>query len=323
MKSALGIALKAAISIGLLYLALSRVDLGSLGERLSRIEWAWMLAALAVLGLQVFAVALRWSLIAGQCGAPITPGRAFRFNMIAMLFHQALPSTVGGDAARMWLLARDGAGWARAAYSVLVDRVIGVLALAVLVLACLPWSLDLIRNPVGRIALILIGVACLMGPAAFAAFGLLRWPWLERFAPVRHIAEAARVARAVFTNPGLGLRVLALSLGIHLLTVTTAWLCARSVAVPFDFTHALLLIPPVLLIATVPVSIAGWGVRESAMVTAFAYAGLAGGDGLLVSVLLGGAMFALGILGGIVWLASGLSIRPGVPAEPAADQTPR
>jgi hypothetical protein len=40
-------------------------------------------------------------------------------------------------------------------------------------------------------------------------------------------------------------------------------------------------------------------------------------------VLLGGAMFALGILGGIVWLASGLSIRPGVPAEPAADQTPR
>ena len=53
--------------------------------------------------------------------------------------------------------------------------------------------------------------------------------------------------------------------------------------------------------STIPISIAGWGVRESALVLAFFYAGLPESDGLLVSVLMGGAMFAVGILGGLVW----------------------
>ena len=60
-----------------------------------------------------------------------------------------------------------------------------------------------------------------------------------------------------------------------------------------------------MLIATIPVSIAGWGVRESAMVLAFSYAGLAESDGLIVSILFGAASLAIGGIGGIVWVASG------------------
>ena len=54
-----------------------------------------------------------------------------------------------------------------------------------------------------------------------------------------------------------------------------------------------------------PISIAGWGVRESAMVLAFGYAGLAEGDGLIVSILFGVATLTVGALGGVVWVASG------------------
>jgi hypothetical protein len=57
-----------------------------------------------------------------------------------------------------------------------------------------------------------------------------------------------------------------------------------------------------LLVATIPVSIAGWGTRETAMVIAFGYAGLPESDGLIVSVLLGIAMFAAGLVGGVVWI---------------------
>ena len=65
---------------------------------------------------------------------------------------------------------------------------------------------------------------------------------------------------------------------------------------------AFALIPPILLIMTAPISIAGWGVRESAMVVAFSYAGLPQGDGLLVAALFGLATFTLGIVGGGVWM---------------------
>ena len=51
-----------------------------------------------------------------------------------------------------------------------------------------------------------------------------------------------------------------------------------------------------------PISIAGWGVREGAMVAAFTYAGLPQSDGLLVSLLFGISYLLLGVLGGVVWV---------------------
>ena len=96
--------------------------------------------------------------------------------------------------------------------------------------------------------------------------------------------------------------MLLLSLLIHLMTAAVAWSAARAVAAQLSYLDALLLVLPVMLIVTIPISIAGWGVRESALVLAFFYAGLPESDGLLVSVLMGGAMFAVGIIGGLVWL---------------------
>ena len=60
------------------------------------------------------------------------------------------------------------------------------------------------------------------------------------------------------------------------------------------------------MIATLPVSIAGWGVRESSFMFAFAHAGLAQSDGLAISILFGAASFVAGLVGGIVWIAYGL-----------------
>jgi uncharacterized membrane protein YbhN (UPF0104 family) len=96
--------------------------------------------------------------------------------------------------------------------------------------------------------------------------------------------------------------ILAYSLIIHLISVTAAWCLAKAVAAPLEWSQALLLVLPVLLISTVPLSIAGWGTRETAMVLAFGYAGLPESDGLIVSVLFGIAQFTAGLLGGAIWI---------------------
>jgi hypothetical protein len=75
--------------------------------------------------------------------------------------------------------------------------------------------------------------------------------------------------------------------------------------VSVEFSQVLFLVPPVVLIATIPVSIAGWGVRESAMVLAFSYAGLVESDGLIISIIFGAMTFVVGAIGGIIWIASG------------------
>jgi hypothetical protein len=301
------IAVKLAVSVSLLYVAVSGLNFATVGERLGRIDPGWIMAAFLVALLQVGLVAERWRRIARACAAELPPRQALRFNLIAMFFNQVLPSTVGGDAARIWLLARAGAGWSKATYSVLIDRFVGVLMLAVAVTAGLYWSFALIENPVGRIALLAVGLGSLGAAAVFLASA--DWAWTRDWNATRHLSKMAAVAREVLFSRVSGSAITTISLLVHVLTAVLAWSLARAVAAPLEFAHAFLLVLPVMLIATVPISIAGWGVRESALVLAFSYAGLPESDGLIVSVLLGAAMVAVGIVGGAVWLASPEDLR--------------
>ncbi len=236
--------------------------------------------------------------------------RALQITFVAAFFSQVLPSTVGGDGARIWLFARKGAGWTNATYSVLVDRIAGVFALGLVVLVCLPLTFSLIHDPIARAALSTIGFGVVASTLVFALLGVrFRW-WLDRWMLTRHLSAAARITALMCSFHRSAVVVIACSIAIHLTTVAVAWCCAKAVAAPITFAQVLFLMPPVLLIASVPISIAGWGVRESSMIVAFAYAGLDQSDGLTLSLLFGAASFFAGAIGGIVWLVSKLRLRP-------------
>src|SRR6267154_92153 len=136
MRQILLSALKILISGALLYLALRKVDLRDLASRFNSLaSLGWILLAIATAFLQVFVGVLRWREVSAECGAPLATGQATRFNMIGTFFNQTLPSSIGGDAVRLWLVARAGAGWRTATYSIFVDRAIGLIALAIIIVA--------------------------------------------------------------------------------------------------------------------------------------------------------------------------------------------
>ena len=303
MRRAISLLLKASVSALLLYFALGLVDLAAVRERLARTHPGWLTLILPVLLIQTGLLAVRWRKIVSHCGASLPLALAFRFSMIAMFFNQTLPSSIGGDAMRVWLV-RKHANWRTAIYSVFLDRLVGVVALAVLVLACLPWTLELVRNPVGRVALLLIGVGSLGAGIAFIGLAWKRLRILHRWSVTRHLAELAGVALAILRSPGSFVPVFSVSIAIHLLTATTAWCAAVAIGADVPLLYTLFLVPPVILVTVVPISIAGWGVREGAMVAAFGYAGLSQSDGLVVSLLFGASYLVVGAAGGLMWITS-------------------
>src|SRR3989337_689004 len=222
MPRLLSILFKAAISALLLYLSLRRVDLDSIGKRLGSLDFDWMVLMLFLLCIQMTLNALRWREIVAICGNNLSFVTALRYSFIGQFFSQVLPSTVGGDAVRIWLLARGGAGWPVAIYAVLIDRVVGVAVLAALVVACLPWTFNLVHDPSARAALALIGFGALSAALVFLALGLQHLQVMERWWLTRHLAAASRLAWRLCRSAA-GARVAALSFGIHLLTVTTGW----------------------------------------------------------------------------------------------------
>lgn len=303
MRRLVFLAAKAAVSAALLYLAFRSVKMEMVGARLAQLHYPWLAAAIGLLVLQIVPFGLRWQQIVLAAAIPFPTASALRFSFIAAFFNQALPSTVGGDAVRIWLLGRAGASWKAATHSVLIDRVAGLIALALLVLVCLPWTFDLVRQPAGRATLIFLEALSLSGVAVFLFLGAADWSWTKRWWPTRQVVEIAASAYRTFTGARLPL-IAVLSLTIHFVTVAAVWCVAHAISAPLGFSQALMLVLPVILVATIPISIGGWGVRESAMMTAFTYAGLPEADGLVVSILFGLSSLAAAALGGLVWIAS-------------------
>jgi glycosyltransferase 2 family protein len=304
MRQILLTTIKIVISAALLYLALRKVNLSELAARINIASLGWIGMAIAVTFLQIFVGVLRWGEIGAECGAPLATTQAMRFNLIGTFFNQTLPSSIGGDAVRLWLVARGGAGWRAATYSIFVDRAIGLIALAIIIVASLPWSYSLISDPHGRSALLFVDFAALAGGVGFLVLGRLRWPWVKRWWGTHHLHACSVIANRVIFSRERGPTIAVLSLLVHVLAVVIAWCVVQSIAAPVLFGQIFQLVPPVMLITMLPISIAGWGVREATMGLAFGYAGLMTNEGVNVSLLYGAVSFIVGAFGGLVWILS-------------------
>jgi glycosyltransferase 2 family protein len=296
--------IKIVISAALLYLALRKANFSDLASRIDVASLGWLGLAIAATFLQIFIGVLRWRIVSAECGAPLPIRQAMRYNLIGSFFNQTLPSSIGGDAVRLWLVARAGAGWRAATYSIFVDRAIGLIALAVMIVASLPWSYQLISDPYGRSALLLVDFAALAGGVGFLILGRLRWPWLKTWWGTHHLYACAIIANRVVFSRKHGITIAALSIFVHVLAVVIAWCVVQSISAPVGFGQTFQLIPPVMLITMLPISIAGWGVREATMGLAFGYAGLMTNEGINISLLFGAVSFIVGAFGGLVWIFS-------------------
>jgi uncharacterized membrane protein YbhN (UPF0104 family) len=304
MRRILLSALKILVSAALLYFALRKANFADLASRIDVASLAWIGLAIAVTFLQIFVGVLRWREVSAACGASLTTRQAMRYNVIGAFFNQTLPSSIGGDAVRLWLVARAGAGWRAATYSIFVDRAIGLIALAIIIVASLPWSYNLISDSHGRSALLLVDFAALAGGVGFLILGVLPWPWLKRWWATHHLHACSVIANRVIFSRDRGPKVAVLSVLVHVLAVVIAWCVVKSIAAPVLFGQIFQLIPPVMLITMLPISIAGWGVREATMGLAFGYAGLMPNEGVNISLLFGAVSFIVGAFGGLVWILS-------------------
>jgi hypothetical protein len=301
----------------LLYLTFDWSKLALLPERLTPDALILLTCAVAVLALQLLVSAARWRVIAHDCGIALNFATATRLTFISAFFGQLLLPTVGADVARIWFAVRGGAALRPSACSVFVDRAVGLLLLTIVVAACLPWSLQIIRSFAGQAGLLLLTAGMTAGCIVFLTlpfiFRLAAPPWNL----ILFVADIASTTLGTLLRAGRLATVVVTSVAIYAMTVFAAWIIARAIGAPLNLLPALIIIPPVVLIAAVPISIAGWGVREGAMMLAFGYAGLNQYDGVLVSVLFGFASLAVGLLGGVAWIFS-----PSRPASGTVRHSP-
>lgn len=298
------VAVKLAASVGLVWLAVRDVDLYAARDLLAGFAPLAIGGLVLALAGQTLAGVARWRVVLRHLGARLSAGRATLIFLLGAFFNQCLPSSIGGDGARAWQAHRAGLPLSLTSRSVLLDRMAGLVALLSLVAAGAPlfhaWGGDL------RVVLVTLAV----GGSGLLAVAALAW-WTRGGRPRGdgRLSQVVRALgadlRALWRKPATALTVLAWALVFQLGQIAVAWVGAIGLGVDLGPVEALVLLPVVLLVTMVPISLAGWGVREVAMVTALGVVGIAPASAVVVSLLYGLTLLVFGLGGGAAWWASG------------------
>lgn len=303
------IAAKLAVTGALAWYLYDEIDLEKSGQHLAGFDIGWGVLALVLVALLFFIAACRWLIYARALDIPLRISTAFRLYLIGQFFGQVLPASVGGDAVRVWLLSRRRVAIGTGAASVVLERLIGLLGLLILMALVLPLTFSYVDDTAVRLTIIFLVVA---GAAAiFAIVALSFVPRLiekwRNVALVSRLADVASDARRAGFMLKPATSVLFLSLSMHLLAILSVYVLARGLGMEITALECLALVPVVLLISTLPISLAGWGMREGAMVAALSFAGIENSEALALSILFGLTLLAISLLGAVFWLVQGRS----------------
>ncbi|MGB3408809.1 MAG: lysylphosphatidylglycerol synthase transmembrane domain-containing protein [Jannaschia sp.] len=248
----------------------------------------WLAAAGLALTLQTALSAQRWRVTAAQLGLHLPMRSALREYYLAQVVNQSLPGGVVGDAGRA-VRSRGEAGLLVAAQSVVFERLAGQLGLLALLLAGLalgvlfPGSLDWPAWLWTSLATLGAGAVVVTVVASV-------------FARVRGFCRL--FAHAVLA-PDVRTPQVALSLGTAGCNVVAFAFCAWALDVAMPLVAIVSLVPLILFAMVLPISIGGWGVRESAAALLFPVIGATSAEGVATGVAFGLVFLAI-ILPGVV-----------------------
>lgn len=272
-------ALQWAAGVALLGMLAWHLDAADIGRRLLTLEPLPLALGLAAAIAANLLSALRWRHIAADlgCHRPAS-GFVVRYAQGVSL-NTVLPgATLGGDAWRSAWLTGSGCSLARAATSVLLDRLTGLWMLAVMALAATPWST---ASPPQALILLLAALAC--GPLV-----LLLPPAAVRVRPLGVPGPQAPLWRHAALS----------SLGVQALSCAALWGCCRAVGAEPGPAATLVLAGGLFIAAAIPASAFGFGSREAAAAWLFPLFGIDAGTGVAASIAFG----LLGSLQGALYL---------------------
>jgi glycosyltransferase 2 family protein len=299
VKPMLIFALKLLISSMLLYFVSLRINFADVVDAISSIGAIYLSISILVLLAQICSTTIRWTTISRFFGLQILFLPALRISYIGVLANQGFPSFLAGDALRVLWLKKLGNGLSVSFRVTILDRIASLIVMVMmLVIACF---FLLPQMEAGHLELELYLLALTGTMASTAVFYLDRLPrGLRRLNIIAEVAGLSRYARVLVGSGNTALVIFLQALFGNALLAAHIYVLAIGLNIDLTLFQCLLVMPPVILISSLPLSIAGWGIREGAMIAALGI--------FEISI---DAAFALSVLVGITALIHSLL---GVPA---------
>jgi len=310
-RSSLFLMAKVGVSTGLIAYLLSRVDLQALWRLISSAN-LWLLILALMLYLVAIAVGcMKWHLLLAPLNLKASFADLLAYTFVGLFFGNVLPSNVGGDLVRAYGLATASKCPEEAAISVLVDRLMGLVAffasavvMAALAMVLLGSSLEMETV----VFWVLVAFAALLGAMAILfsrrvtrrGIFLFDLPFLQALRPtavrIFHALQAYRTQYSVL------LLAVTISLCIVIITSVVQWAIAQALRLDIPALYFFLFNPLIAFVLVVPISVNGIGLKEAAFVFFFGLVGVSQDAALSISLLFHAIIVLSSLPGGLFWL---------------------
>jgi glycosyltransferase 2 family protein len=233
----------------------------------------YFVAAVLIMAVSVLPMAWRWQQLLRASGIRERLGWLVRAYFVSYTAGQVLPTSIGGDASRIYETARRHPGrGGPAAGIVLLERALG--GAATLTLAAVGFALAVGRYDVGAYLWIELGFVAATILAGVALFSRAARRPLRRFVPLLRAVRLERPVRAVYeaihdfrSRPGLLAGVSLLTLAVQAVRVLAIWCAGKAVGVELSPRPYYVMGPLLFLVMLVPFTINGLAVREAFFVS--------------------------------------------------------
>lgn len=250
------------------------VDRG-VNTMLSRADKRYLWLAVFIFPVVFFLTAFRWQQLLKAIDVIMPFSRTFALNMVGNFYNTFMPGSTGGDLLKAYYASKQTPHRTRAVMSVIVDRVIGLLALVLLggTMATIQWirfagsndpatrkSMQVAIGSMGIIGVVVFGLSVFYVPLLRRISGLDFI--LKRLPMQKQVDKAIETMDLYRRRPGLVIGALLITLPVHGTVVVSAMLCGMAFDLPLQWWYYFVAVPVIVLSGSIPISPQGAGVME-------------------------------------------------------------
>lgn len=282
--------IKIGISCALLFWVLKRVQFSVLGASLLTYAWTYIVFSFIVVNLCMFVSALKWQYLLNVQQIQMSLKKLLMLYYVGLFANNFLPSSIGGDAMRIYDVAKISGKAKEAAASVIMERLLASLALALtaglaLAIVTKTGGHNLVYWPVVGILVACTGVLAVLFWYPFSEVSTVG-QWLGRLGLYRGY-------------PLPLFKVLLLSFLFQGLLVAANIFIFKALGTDIQLIKHFLYIPVIMAVSMLPLSINGIGVRESMFIMLYGRDGVEPSVAVMCSLLFFMLITIASLLGGV------------------------
>ena len=299
--------LRVAVSLLLLFLLYRRIEIGDLLGVFRTLHIAPLAGVFALMLLNTVLHAWKWMLLLKADGIHLPFGSLLATYLAGSFFNMFLPSNIGGDAYRVYDVARFSKRGAHAFASVLADRVTGYFALVIVAVAVglaghslLPHR-EVVWIPIAGLAVLCMATGMAFYPRLIRR--VLRMSWLLKIRDLRPFVEKLLESVHHYRGkPGLLVKIMLASFWFQANVIVCVFLLARGLGLEVPLRAMAVFVPFVSMMEALPVSIFGLGIRDASYAYFLTHAGWSEAHALTLALAYVALTLVYVSFGGVIFL---------------------